>query len=125
GATVAESEAVYDSTVGTYRQSVLSAMQEVEDNLAALRILSAEAAQQDIAIESSQRSRDLAMNRYRGGITTYLEVIVAQAALFANQRIGIDVRTKRMTASVGLVKALGGGWSSSTLPSDRSLTRKP
>jgi len=97
-------------------------MQEVEDNLAALRILSDEAAQQDIAVQSSERSRDLAINRYRGGITTYLEVVVAQAALFANQRTAIDLQTRRMTASVGLVKALGGGWSSSTLPSGQDLT---
>ena len=118
----AETEAVYDSTVGAYRQAVLSALQEVEDNLAALRILSDEATQQDRAIQAAQRSLDLAMNRYRGGITIYLEVITAQNALFANQRTGIDIRTRRMTASVLLVKALGGGWNSSTLPSPASLT---
>jgi len=120
-AMTAETEAVYDSTVGAYRQAVLSALQEVEDNLAALRILSDEATQQDLAIQSAQLSLDLAMNRYRGGITTYLEVITAQNALFANQRTAIDIRTRRMTASVRLVKALGGGWNSSTLPSPSSL----
>jgi NodT family efflux transporter outer membrane factor (OMF) lipoprotein len=105
-----EAEANYDAIVAAYRQSVLTAFQEVEDNLAALRILETEAAQQDNAIASSQRSVDLALDRYRGGITTYLDVLIAQQALLQNQRAGVDIRTRRMTASVLLIKALGGGW---------------
>ena len=105
-----QAQANYESAVAVYRQNVLTAFQDVEDNLAALRILSDEAAQQDVAITSSQRSLDLALNRYRGGITTYLEVITAQTALLSNQRAAVGIKTKRMSASVLLVKALGGGW---------------
>jgi outer membrane protein TolC len=94
----------------------LSAFQDVEDNLAALRILSEEAEQQDVAIASAQRSVDLALSRYRGGITTYLEVVTAQNALLVNQRTGVGIRTRRMVASVLLVKALGGGWNVRDLP---------
>jgi NodT family efflux transporter outer membrane factor (OMF) lipoprotein len=105
-----EAEANYDSAVATYRQGVLVAFQEVEDNLAALRILAEEAGQQDIAVASSQRSVDLALNRYRGGITTYLEVITAQNALLTNQIAAVETQTTRMTATVSLIKALGGVW---------------
>jgi outer membrane protein TolC len=111
-----EAEANYDQSVAVYRQSVLSAFQDVEDNLAALRILSEEAEQQDVAIASAQHSVDLAFSRYRGGITTYLEVVTAQNALLVNQRTGVEIRTRRMTASVLLVKALGGGWNVRDLP---------
>ena len=113
--------AAYDSTVATYRQSVLTAFQEVEDNLAALRILAEENAQQDIAVQSAQRSLDLANNRYRGGVTSYLEVITAQDALLENQRTAIGIRVRRMAASVLLVKGLGGGWSASQIPSSKTL----
>jgi len=105
-----QAEANYDATVGTYRQSVLTALQGVEDNLAALRILAAEATEQDAAITSSQRSLDLSLSRYRGGITTYLEVITAQNALLTNQLTGAEVHTKRMVATVLLIKAIGGRW---------------
>jgi NodT family efflux transporter outer membrane factor (OMF) lipoprotein len=116
GAIVEETKAIYDSTVAAYRQDVLAALQEVEDNLAAQRIIADEARQQDVAIQSAQRLLDLSTNRYRGGIATYLEVIVAQTALLTNQRSAIDIRTRRLTASVLLVKALGGGWNISNLP---------
>jgi len=116
GAVLQQAEATYDFTVATYRQDVLLAFGEVEDNLAALRILADEARQEDTAIEAAQRSVDLALNRYRGGVTTYLEVITAQNALLADQRTAIDIRVRRMTASVLLVKALGGGWDVSQLP---------
>src|SRR5262249_39091842 len=105
-----EAEANYDSALATYRQTVLLAFQGVEDNLAGLRILAEEARQQDIAVASAQRSLDLALNRYRGGITTYLEVITAQNALLTNQRTAVAIQTTRMTASVALIKALGGTW---------------
>jgi len=118
-ALVAEAEATYDSTVATYRDNVLSAFRDVEDNLAALRILSDEAAQQNIAIESAQRSVDLSLERYRGGIAIYTEVITAQNALLANERVAIGIRTRRMTASVLLIKALGGGWNISQLPNSQ------
>ena len=118
-ALVAEAEAAYDSTVAAYRENVLTAFRDVEDNLAALRILSDEAAQQNIAVESAQRSVDLALERYRGGIAIYTEVITTQNALLADQRVAIGIRTRRMDASVLLVKALGGGWDVSQLPSSQ------
>jgi NodT family efflux transporter outer membrane factor (OMF) lipoprotein len=116
GGLTQEAQANYDQAVAVYRQSVLSAFQDVEDNLAALRILSEEAVQQDTAVASAQHSVDLAFSRYRGGITTYLEVVTAQNALLANQRTSVEIRTRRMVASVLLVKALGGGWNVSDLP---------
>jgi NodT family efflux transporter outer membrane factor (OMF) lipoprotein len=112
-----EAQANYDVAVANYRQSVLAAFQDVEDNLAAMRILSEETAQQDIAIASSRRSLDLSMNQYRGGITTYLTVITAQNTLLQNQRTAVAIHTRRMLASVQLIKALGGGWNVRAIPS--------
>jgi NodT family efflux transporter outer membrane factor (OMF) lipoprotein len=115
--------AIYESTVADYRQNVLTTFQDVEDNLAALRILAEESAQQDIAVQSAQRSLDLANVRYQGGVTSYLEVITAQNALLDNQRTAIDIRVRRMAASVLLIKALGGGWNASQLPSSKTLVQ--
>jgi NodT family efflux transporter outer membrane factor (OMF) lipoprotein len=106
----------YEATVAVYRQTVLTAFQDVEDNLAALRILADEANQADDAARSAGRSLSLANTRYTGGVTTYLEVITAQTAALANQRAVVDVHTRRLTASVLLIKALGGGWSEAQLP---------
>jgi len=103
-------QAVYDATVAAYRQSVLVAFQGVENNLAALRILEEEAQQQAKAVQAAQRLLALAMNRYRGGVTTYLEVITAQNAALAAERTAVDLLTRRMTAAVSLIRALGGGW---------------
>jgi len=100
----------YDSTVAVYRQSVLTAFQDVEDNLAALKVLADEQRQAADATASADRSLELADNRYRGGVTTYLEVITAQTAALSNQITAADILTRRMTASVLLIKALGGGW---------------
>jgi NodT family efflux transporter outer membrane factor (OMF) lipoprotein len=108
--------ASYDASVAAYRESVLTAIQEVEDQLAALRILSEEATQQAEAVAAAERSLTLAKNRYQGGITTYLEVVSAQSAALTNERTAVDLLTRRMVASVGLVRALGGGWRSSDLP---------
>ena len=119
-----EAEAAYDSRAAEYRQAVLMAFEEVEDNLAALRTLADEAQQQDRATETSQRSLDLALNRYRAGVTTYLDVITAQNALLANQRAAVGIRTRRMQAAVLLTKAVGGGWRRSELPSQRDLRKQ-
>ena len=108
--------ASYDATVATYRQTTLSAFQQVEDNLAALRILDQEARQQRQAVESAQDSLQLFTNRYRGGVDNYLQVITAQTVALANQRNEIDILRRRVGASVLLVKALGGGWSVKELP---------
>jgi len=105
-----QAQATYDATVATYRQTVLTAFQGVEDALAALRILEEEARQQDRAVQTAEEALLLAVNRYRGGVTTYLEVVVAQAAALPAERTAIDLLTRRMTASVLLIQALGGDW---------------
>jgi NodT family efflux transporter outer membrane factor (OMF) lipoprotein len=106
----------YDAAVATYRQTSLTAFQEVEDNVAALRILENETQQQQQAVASSQESLQLFTNRYKGGVDTYLQVITAQTIELANERNAIDILRRRMDASVLLVKALGGGWNVSNLP---------
>jgi NodT family efflux transporter outer membrane factor (OMF) lipoprotein len=105
-----QAQAAYDATVAIYRQTVLTAFQGVEDNLAALRILEAEAEQQAKVVEAAEDALALAINRYKGGITTYLEVVVAQSAALNAEQTALALLTRRMTASVQLVKALGGGW---------------
>ena len=106
----------YDATVATYRQTSLTAFQEVEDNVAALRILENETHQQQQAVLSSQESLQLFTNRYKGGVDTYLQVITAQTIELSNERNAIDILRRRLDASVLLVKALGGGWDVSRLP---------
>jgi NodT family efflux transporter outer membrane factor (OMF) lipoprotein len=108
--------AAYDATVAAYRQTTLTAFQQVEDNLAALRILEQETLQQRRAVESAQLSLQLFTNRYRGGVDNYLQVITAQTVTLANQRTEIDILRRRIDASVLLVKALGGGWDVAELP---------
>src|SRR4029450_4843576 len=117
--------AQYDGTVANYRQTVLTAFQEVEDNLAALRILSRELEQQNAAVASAQRTLSLSTERYKSGIDSYLNVITAQTTLLANQRTAVNLQMQQMTASVLLVKALGGGWNASQLPSQKELLAKP
>jgi outer membrane protein TolC len=102
--------------VAEYRDAVLVAFREVEDSLSALRILAEEAAVQRSAVDAAQRSMTLSTNRYRGGVATYLEVIVAQNAFLQAQRTAVGILRRRMAASVQLVKALGGGWDRSALP---------
>jgi NodT family efflux transporter outer membrane factor (OMF) lipoprotein len=105
-----QARAKYRGTVANYRQTVLTAFQEVEDNLSTLRILSQELQQQNAAVESSQRYLTLANARYQAGLDIYLDVIAAQTALLSNQRTALNLRMEQMTASVQLIKALGGGW---------------
>jgi NodT family efflux transporter outer membrane factor (OMF) lipoprotein len=106
----------YEQSADNYRQSVLNAFQEVEDNLAALRLYQQEAASQQAAVFSARRSTEISTNRYKGGVTTYLEVLTAQAAQLANERAQADLTTKQFASSVLLVRALGGGWDTSQLP---------
>jgi NodT family efflux transporter outer membrane factor (OMF) lipoprotein len=117
-------QAQYDGTVATYRQSVLTAFQEVEDSLSALRILERESREQAAAVKSAERSLELANNRYKGGITTYLEVITAQNLALGDESAAVQIQTRRMTASVQLVKALGGGWNAADLPPAADLLAK-
>ncbi len=116
-----QAQAAYDATVATYRENVLTAFQEVEDNLAALRILAEEAQVQDTAVNSAERSLEVSTNRYNGGVVTYLEVVSAQSTLLANKRTAVDILRRRMTASVLLIKALGGGWDAANLPAAKDL----
>jgi NodT family efflux transporter outer membrane factor (OMF) lipoprotein len=115
-ATSESARANYDATVATYRQTSLIAFQEVEDNVAALRILENEGQQQKQAIASSEESLQLFTNRYKGGVDTYLQVITAQTIELANERNDIDIQRRRLDASVLLIKALGGGWNASNRP---------
>jgi NodT family efflux transporter outer membrane factor (OMF) lipoprotein len=103
-------KAMYDSAVADYRQVVLTSFQEVEDNLAALRVLAEESGAQQLAVSAAEHELDLAMQRYRGGAIGYLEVVTAQSAALANERTAIDIARRRLDASVLLVKALGGLW---------------
>jgi NodT family efflux transporter outer membrane factor (OMF) lipoprotein len=105
----------YDGTVAFYRQTTLTAFQEVEDNLAALRILETEGTQQQQATTSASEALQLFTNRYVGGVDNYLEVITAQTVLLTNERNDIDIQRRRMNASVLLVKAVGGGWNTTQL----------
>jgi NodT family efflux transporter outer membrane factor (OMF) lipoprotein len=120
-ATVEQYRAQYDETVANYRNTVLTAFQQVEDNLAGLRILSQEIQQQDTAVESAQRSLKLATDRYRLGIDPYLNVITAQTTLFSNQQTAVTLRITQIVDSVQLVEALGGGWDASTLPTSQQI----
>ena len=115
-ATSDAAQANFDGTVATYCQTALTAFQEVEDNLATLRILESEAEQQHRATASAEESLQLFTNRYQGGVDNYLQVITAQTIALANERNDIDIQRRRMDASVLLVKAVGGGWNVSQLP---------
>ncbi len=107
---------VAEATVAGYRQTALTAFQEVEDNLAALRILDQEAQQQTVATASAQESLQIFTNRYIGGADPYLQVLTAQTIALQNERNDVDILRRRMDASVLLIKALGGGWNVSELP---------
>ncbi len=113
--------ASYRANAATYRQTVLTAFQQVEDNVAALRILSEETGQQDVAVRASQKNLDLAIERYRLGINSYLNVITAEVSLLSNQQTAVNIHLQQMTASVQLVMALGGGWNASDLPSSKRV----
>lgn len=102
--------AAYDASVASYRQAVLGGFQQVEDNLAALRILEQEARVQDEAVQAARQSVELAVNQYQAGIVSYLNVVTAQAAALANERSAAEIQGRRLVASVLLIKALGGGW---------------
>jgi NodT family efflux transporter outer membrane factor (OMF) lipoprotein len=112
-----EAWANYRANAATYKETVLTAFQQVEDNLASLRILELENAQQGIAVRAAQRNFDLALERYRQGIDSYLNVITAEVSLLSNQQTDVNIRLQQMTSAVQLVMDLGGGWNSTNLPS--------
>jgi NodT family efflux transporter outer membrane factor (OMF) lipoprotein len=112
-----QAKAAYDSSVAFYRETVLSSFQQVEDNLAALRVLEQEAGVQETAVQAAQRSLDLSNTRYEGGVTSYLEVITAQNAALSDEVTAVNILGRRMASAVLLMEALGGGWNRSVLPS--------
>lgn len=111
-----QARTAYDSTVASYRQTVLTAFQQVEDNLAALRILQEEAGVQAEAVQAAERSLALSNTRYEGGVTSYLEVITAQNAALSDEVTAVNILGRRMASAVLLIEALGGGWDRSNLP---------
>jgi NodT family efflux transporter outer membrane factor (OMF) lipoprotein len=122
-AQVKVTEAAYDTTVANYKETVLTGFQQVEDALSSLRILAQETEIVDRAIVAAQQSLDISTTQYRGGLVNYLQVITAQTSLLQNQRDQVDLRTKQMLASVSLIQALGGGWSTSQLPTTQEVRR--
>jgi NodT family efflux transporter outer membrane factor (OMF) lipoprotein len=127
-----QAQAAYDGTVASYRETVLVAFRDVEDNLSELRILAEESQAQAEAVQSAQRSLTLTTSRYTGGAATYLDVFVVQTVALSNERTAIQIGSRRMQASVRLIKAVGGGWQASDLPSAQdvlarsaNLTPKP
>jgi len=120
-ATVQQFRAQYDQSVANYRQTVLTAFQQVEDSLSTLRILSIEVQQQDGAVAAATRNLALATDRYKLGIDPYLNVLTAQTLLLNNQVTAVNLRIAQMVASVQLVEALGGGWDTSQLPTPQQL----
>jgi NodT family efflux transporter outer membrane factor (OMF) lipoprotein len=120
-ATLNQSIAAYDATVGNYRQTVLTAFQQVEDNLAALRVLENEAQAEDRAVQAAQNSLDISTYQYKAGTVNYLTVITEQAILLQDQVQALNIMTRRMSSSVLLIEALGGGWNNAKLPTVHDL----
>lgn len=117
--------AAYDATVAQYRQTVLAGFQEVEDNLAALRILEEEAKVQEEAVRAARESVTLTTNQYKGGIVSYINVVAVQTAWLNNERAAMVVLGRRLVAAVTLLKALGGDWSTADLPEGEALRERP
>jgi NodT family efflux transporter outer membrane factor (OMF) lipoprotein len=106
----------YEAQADAYRNTIFQAFSDVEDQLAALRILDRESTVEQNAVAAAQHSLDLSNQRYKGGVTSYLEVLTAEATLIQNQRTAIDIQTRQYESSVGLIRALGGGWDTTQLP---------
>ena len=122
-AAVAAARAVYDQYVAVYRQTVLTAFQQVEDALSSLRILEQQAAAEAIAVASTQRAVDVVLNEYRAGTVAYTSVITEQALLLGNQQTALAVQQSRLVQSVALIEALGGGWSTAVLPAPETVKK--
>jgi NodT family efflux transporter outer membrane factor (OMF) lipoprotein len=124
-ATVQQFVATYNADLAGYRQTVLTAFQQVEDGLAEVRILSKEIQQQQQAVNSAQTFLKLEQGRYETGIDPYIDVLTAQTTLLSNQQTLNNIQVQQMTSAVALVEALGGGWDHSQLPSTQQVTQKP
>ncbi len=123
-ATVAQYTATYNADVAAYKQTVLTAFQQVEDYIATLRVLSQQISQQQAAVEAAQRYLDIATSRYQTGLDPYLNVLSAQTILLSDQQTEVTLRVSEMTAAVQLVQALGGGWQVGQLPAPAQVTQK-
>ncbi len=106
----------FEALAAAYKSSVFFAFNDVEDQLSSLRILENESGEEVKAVDAAQRAYDLSNQRYKGGVTSYLEVLTAEATLLQNQRTAIDLETRQFVSSVGLVRSLGGGWDVTQLP---------
>jgi NodT family efflux transporter outer membrane factor (OMF) lipoprotein len=124
-ATVNQFISTYNSAVAAYRQTVLTAFQQVEDSLAGVRIQSEQVVQLKRAVDSSRTSLTLEVGRYETGIDPYLDVVIAQTTLLTNQQILITTQVSEMVAAVQLIMALGGGWDRMLLPTPHEVTAKP
>lgn len=118
-ANLAAQRAAYDQSVANYRELVLEAFQQVEDELTGLALLDQAAKTQEIAVQDSRRALEIANNRYVGGVTSYLDVITAQSTLLSNERLATQLLGQQMVTSVSLVKALGGGWNATQIQNEQ------
>jgi len=117
--------ATYNADLAAYRQSVLTALQQVEDALAEVRILSQQIEQQQAVVASSQKAVDIEQGRYESGLDPYTDVVTAQASLLSSKQVLASLQVEQMTASVALIEALGGGWDKTQLPTPGQVTQKP
>ena len=123
-AQLAAARAAYDAAVANYRQTVLSAFQDVEDQLAAQRLLAQQSEKESTALKSSRRTLDISMTKYKGGVITYLDVVIAQSAALALEQTVVQLSAQRLAASVSLIKALGAGWTADTTQTAAAALRK-
>jgi NodT family efflux transporter outer membrane factor (OMF) lipoprotein len=124
-ADVAAATATYDQSVASYRQTVLTAFQQVEDQLAGLRVLAQQGAVQNEAVAAAKQAVDITLNEYRAGTVPFTTVVTAQATLLGDQVSALTIRQNRFTASVALIQALGGGWATTELPAAEPLKAEP
>src|SRR5262249_38404135 len=116
-AVVEQNRAILDAAIANYRQTVLTGFQQVEDELAALRVLADQAGAQEAAVAASREAERIIFNQYKAGAVAYTNVVVAQTAALGNAETAVNIRQNRLLASVALIQALGGGWDASRLPS--------
>jgi outer membrane protein TolC len=125
GAQVDQQRALYEQNVATYRQTVLTGFQQVEDQLAALRILAEQAEAEATAVRLAREAERLTLNQYQAGTVAYTAVIVAQETALSDEEAELTVLQNRLTASVALMQALGGGWTTEQLPTDAQVKEQP
>jgi outer membrane protein TolC len=121
GAQLDQARAVYDQNVATYRQTVLTGFQQVEDQLATLRILAQQAEVEANAVRLAREAERLTLNQYKAGTVAYTAVITAQTQALNNEQTDLTILQNRLAASVALIQALGGGWTTVQLPSDADV----